>query len=488
MKPDRPFVKRFFEACTASFLVGFSSATDAYALDGAAGSAPDTLWAIPFALLLAAIAIFPLAPILSSWWEKNSNKLIVALGLGFVTLGYYAFRGYGFGSGHEITEPGLATALAVLFHALSEYVPFIVLLFTLFVISGGIFLRGDLRATPGANTLFLGFGALIASIIGTTGASMLLIRPVLNTNAERKIKVHTFCFFIFLVSNVGGVLTPLGDPPLFLGYLKGVPFTWTLVHLWPAWLAMVCAILAIYFVWDTVAYKREKPADIAFDSANVHPIKIEGKINLLWMLLVIICTATVDPSRPIPLLNIEPAPFAREALLLALAGLSLKTTNPKARTSNQFSFAPIIEVAVLFSGIFLTMQVPIEILRQMGPSLGLIHPWQFFWTSGALSSFLDNAPTYVVFFETAGSLPAQGPVLAGVSTATNAIPLSLLAAVSCGSVFMGANSYIGNGPNFMVKSIAESSGVKMPSFFGYMFFYSIPVLIPLFIIFTFIYF
>ncbi len=448
-------------------------------------NAPGVVWMMPFVALLLVIALFPLIPAASRWWEHNKNKLLVALGVSAITLIYYAQRGYGFEIEGQVTAPGIETALKVFEHSMLDYIPFIVLLFTLFVVSGGIRLSGDIAARPGTNTAFLGVGAVLASIIGTTGASMLMIRPLLRTNQERKFKAHTVCFFIFLVSNIGGLLTPLGDPPLFLGYLKGVPFSWPILHLWHAWIFMLLCVMAVYFVWDSILYKRESIKDITRDNRRIEPLLLHGKINLLWLAAVIFCTAAIDPDRQFLGTSWQPFLFARELALLVIAGLSLYTTVRQERELNQFTFGPIIEVACLFVGIFITMQIPIEILRLAGPALGLTQSWQYFWASGILSSFLDNAPTYVVFFETAGALPVSGDVLNGVMTATHSISLPLLVAVSCGSVFMGANSYIGNGPNFMVKSIAESSGVKMPTFFGYMFIYSIPVLIPLFLIFTF---
>ena len=478
-------IRRTLLAGCALLLSSLAAAPQtAFASGDAAPQIPGLFWILPFVALLLVIALAPLIPATSSWWEHNRNKLIVALALGVVTLIYYAMRGYGFGEAAHLSAPGLTTALLVLKHSLLDYIPFIILLFALFVISGGIRLSGDIAAKPVTNTAFLAVGAVLANIIGTTGASMLMIRPLLRTNAERKIKAHTVCFFIFLVSNIGGALTPIGDPPLFLGYLRGVPFTWPLTHLWHCWLFMVALVLAIYFVWDTVLYRREAPEDLTADTVQVEPLRLHGKINLLWLLGVIFCTATMDPGRNFLGTCWIPPLFARELALLALTGLSLYSTSREERALNQFSFGPIAEVACLFIGIFITMQIPIEILRLTGPALGLSQPWQFFWATGGLSSFLDNAPTYVVFFETAGALPDGGAVLNGLATATGSISLPLLVAVSCGAVFMGANSYIGNGPNFMVKSIAESSGVKMPSFFGYMFIYSMPVLIPSFLLFT----
>lgn len=447
---------------------------------------PGLLWVWPFAAILLLIAILPLIRGAHHWWEQNRNKLLVAVLLGLATLTYYHQRGYGY---HGAPQ-GLPTVLRVLQHSvLEEYVPFITLLFCLFVISGGILIRGDIRATPTANTAILGLGALTASLIGTTGASMVLIRLLLRTNAERRNVVHTIVFFIFAVSNAGGVLLPIGDPPLFLGYLLGVPFFWTLA-LFPQWLVTVTLLLAVYWIWDWFAYRRETPAARAFDRAQIVPIHVAGLVNLLWLGGVLAAVVMLDPSKALPGTDWRPPEFLRELVQLAFAGLSVLTTQAAVRRDNQFSYGPIGEVAALFIGIFITMQAPIEILKAAGPAMaqaGFTQPWQFFWASGTLSSFLDNAPTYVVYFESARALPiAPGAELVKLLDG-GTIPRDLLIAVSCGSVFMGANTYIGNGPNFMVKSIAEKSGVRMPSFFGYML-YAIAVLIPIFVLLTIMFF
>ncbi|HEY3245734.1 MAG TPA: sodium:proton antiporter [Phycisphaerae bacterium] len=430
------------------------------------------LWSIiPFAGILLGIALLPLVPRTQHWWEHNRNKLVVALTVASAMLLYYLWA------------DGVSGAIAVLHRAvLDEYVPFMMLLFSLYVISGGISLRGDLPAHPATNTAFLAAGSLIASVVGTTGASMLLIRPLLQTNSERRHVSHTVIFFIFLVSNVGGCLLPIGDPPLFLGYLKGVPFTWTL-GLWKEWAFCTAILLAIYYLWDLRAYRTEAPRDISRDEAVRVPLVLRGKINFIWLAGVVLCVAFVDPHNPLPLVGRKPPLLTREVFMLAFVGLSLITTPAGVRAANRFNYVAILEVAALFIGIFIAMQAPIEILNARGPELGLKHPWQFFWATGILSSFLDNAPTYVVFFETADALThAPGPgvmqLLAG-----QFIREDLLVAISLGAVFMGANSYIGNGPNFMVKSIAEQAGVRMPSFFGYML-YSSFILLPVFVLVT----
>jgi Na+/H+ antiporter NhaD/arsenite permease-like protein len=477
--------------------------------------APHVAWVWPFAAILLAIAIIPLVPAWAHWWEHNRNKLLVALVLSAVTLAYYATRGVGYPL-HESSGPtappaahptgtpspagergpavahrtaaGLPTVWTVLDHALlGEYVPFIVLLFSLYVIAGGIVVRGDLRATPLVNTAILATGAGLASFIGTTGAAMVLIRFLLKTNAERTRKVHTIIFFIFLVANVGGCLLPVGDPPLFLGYLSGVDFFWTL-RLWQEWAFMVGALLCVYYVWDQWAWRREPASALEADRTQREPLRVAGLVNIVWLLGIVVAVATLDPGKAFPGTTWHAWPYLREGVQLLLVVLSLVTTPKVLRAENSFNYTAIGEVACLFVGIFITMQVPIELLQARGAELGLAHAWQFFWASGALSSFLDNAPTYAVYFATAGALQPEGMALMhGVNTATGSIPLPLLAAVSCGSVFMGANTYIGNGPNFMVKAIAEQSGVKMPSFFGYML-YSCLVLIPLFVLVTFVFF
>ncbi len=439
-----------------------------------AASPPPNLGAVlPFVMLLLSIAILPLIPATAHWWDNNKNRLTVALSLGAVTLFYYC------------GAYNLAKVQTVLIHAVvDEYLPFIILLFCLYVISGGICLKGDLAAHPTTNTAFLAVGALLASLVGTTGASMLLIRPLLQTNSERKHVKHTVVFFIFLVSNIGGCLLPIGDPPLFLGYLKGVPFLWTL-RLWAECAFMVSLLLVLYLAWDTVAYRLETPYDLARDKRVRAPLTLGGKLNLLWLLGIVLCVGVVKPGEELPGLGFKAFPFLRELLMLALATLSLRVTSSKIRKDNNFNYHAILEVAALFIGIFICMQAPLEILRASGDEIGSVmdKPWKFFWVTGVLSSFLDNAPTYLVFFQIANAMTHEaGPGIFQLLDG-NYIRQDLLVAISLGAVFMGANTYIGNGPNFMVKSIAEQSGVKMPSFFGYML-YSVGILIPLFIVVT----
>jgi Na+/H+ antiporter NhaD/arsenite permease-like protein len=453
--------------------------------DGHEAQVPNVFWIWPFVALLLCIAILPLLHRTHHWWERNSSKLLVASVLALVTLLYYMLRGFGFHA-----EPGFATVVKVLDHAvIVDYIPFIVLLFSLFTISGGINLCGDIPAHPGANTLLLALGGALASFIGTTGASMLLIRPLLQINSERRRVVHTVIFFIFVVSNCGGLLLPIGDPPLFLGYLRGVPFLWTF-SLVREWCVCVGLLLGVYYVLDTLAWKREAKKDIALDETVRVPLQLRGKVNFVLLLGVVLAVGLLVPGKEVPVLGwVVPAELPligrlvslREIVMLALAGASWVITPQAIRQDNKFDFFAIIEVACLFIGIFITMQVPIEILNAKGASLGIDSPMRFFWSTGLLSSFLDNAPTYVVFFETAKTLVHQaGPGVLELPSG-GFISTKHLMAISCGAVFMGANTYIGNGPNFMVKAIAEQSGIKMPSFFGYML-YSGVILLPILIL------
>jgi len=415
---------------------------------------PEVWSVIPFGLLLLAIAVLPLA--VPHFWEPNRNKGIVA---GLLSV--------------PVLILTLTQAPGALLHSLEEYMGFIVLLWSLYTISGGILLRGNLVATPKVNTAFLAIGAVMANVFGTTGASMLLVRPLLQTNMERRHKTHTFLFFIFLVSNVGGCLTPLGDPPLYMGFLRGIPFTWTL-NLFPEWLFMTLALLGVYFAWETRAFRKERPTEMAEEVLDYEPLRLEGKINLLLIAGVL---ATIVVSGQV---DLGPAtPFLRDGVMVALGLLSMVLTPRKVREDNRFTFGAIIEVAVLFLGIFITMVPALALLRAKGADLGVTDPWQFFWATGSLSSFLDNTPTYLTFLELAqGTLgAAQAPDL--LATEAGAF---VLKAISLGAVFMGAMTYIGNGPNFMVKALAEERGptrVPMPSFGGYLV-YSCAILLPLF--------
>jgi Na+/H+ antiporter NhaD/arsenite permease-like protein len=409
-------------------------------------TAPPVYAVAPFVAMLLAIALCPLW--LPHWWESNRNKMVVSAVLGLPILVMYLGR-----------RPEALGTMA------EEYISFLVLLAGLYVISGGILLRGALEATPRTNVAFLALGSVLASFIGTTGASMLLIRPLLQTNRERTHVRHTVIFFIFLVSNIGGMLTPLGDPPLFLGYLQGVPFTWTLRLLAP-WGLQLALLLTLYFVWDTRLYESEPQGALRRDRSQVEPLRLSGALNFVALGLVVLAVACLL------------GPW-REAAIVLLAALSLWRTPRAIRRANGFTAYPIVEVAVLFFGIFLTMIPALELLRLRGGELGVREPWHFFWATGLLSSFLDNAPTYLVFLALGQSL--------GYAREVVGVPHAILAAISVGAVSMGANSYIGNAPNFMVKSIAEEQGLKLPSFFGYML-YSGGILLPLFVIVTLVFF
>ena len=364
-----------------------------------------------------------------------------------------------------------------LFHTIvAEYIPFIILLFSLYTISGGIRIAGDLPAHPRTNLAFLGVGALLASIIGTTGAAMLLVRPLLETNRERKHVAHTMVFFIFVVCNCGGLLFPLGDPPLFLGYLSGVDFLWTL-NLWKSWLFVNGMLLAVYFLWDTFyAYPRETAKDIRADETRVHALKFAGVWpNALLLLGIVLAVALLDPGKEFPGTEWHPWFYLREAVMLALVLCSLTLGPHHVRHANGFDYLAITEVAILFIGIFISMKPALDLLRLRGSAFGLDSPAKYFWASGSLSSVLDNAPTYLVFFEAAQAQTRES--LSDTAKMAN-VAVPLLKAVSLGSVMMGAMTYIGNGPNFMVKTIAEKFGVAMPSFFAYLL-YSFGVLLPI---------
>jgi Na+/H+ antiporter NhaD/arsenite permease-like protein len=443
------------------------------------------MWTIsPFVLLLGAIATFPLMPKTEHWWESNAHKLYVAAGLAVVTLSYYAFLHRApldiHWPGHAIAQPSeggiqIGFVSAVLINAmLSEYVPFIVLLFSLYTIAGGIRIEGDMRAHPLTNATIMAIGGVLASLIGTTGAAMLLIRLLLETNQERKHVAHTVIIFIFIVCNCGGLLLPIGDPPLFLGYLQGVEFLWTL-NLWKSWLTVNGLLILVYLVLDRFYfYPKESVADIKRDIQQTRGLRISGLLlNGPLLIGIVLAVGLLDPNKAFPGTDWHAWMYLREVVQLGLVAVSLYFGERFVREKNSFNFGAIIEVAALFIGIFICMQPALQILSANGPIIAAkLGPAGYFWASGTLSSFLDNAPTYLVFFET-----AQVP---GISGPTAGVPEPILMAISLGSVFMGSMTYIGNGPNFMVKAIAEKSGVKMPSFFGYMG-YSLTVLLPILI-------
>lgn len=442
------------------------------------GAALAAWWGVPFAGVLLSIALMPL--LTPKLWHHHFGK--IAFGWALLFLVPYAAT---FGAG---------AAGGVLAHVLlAEYMPFILLLMALFTSAGGIYVRGNLHGSPGTNVGIMAVGAALASLMGTTGASMLMIRPLIRANDNRKHVAHVVVFFIFVVSNAGGSLTPLGDPPLFLGFLKGVDFFWTVKHIFPETLFLIGALLAIFYLLDRWFWQREGtlPADPTPDSRG---FRLEGAINFVPLALVVVLvlmSGTWKPGIAFDVFGTEVPlqQLVRDAGLLAVTFLSLAITPRQVRQDNQFSWAPMQEVAKLFIGIFVTMVPVLAMLKAgeqgafaavaravTGPD-GQPLPWAYFWFSGALSSFLDNAPTYLVFFNLAGGDPQ---VLMTTLAPT-------LAAISAGSVFMGANTYIGNAPNFMVKAIAEDRGVAMPSFFGYMA-WSGAVLLPLFVVMTFVWF
>ncbi len=416
------------------------------------------LWVIPFILLLSSIAVFPLVN--KHWWDKNYP--LVSVGLGAVIVLYYLF-------GLKNTEALIHTGL--------EYLSFIALIGSLFVVAGGIHIRVKGEATPVVNCLFLFIGALFANLIGTTGASMILVRPWIRMNKYRLTAFH-IVFFIFVVSNIGGGLTPIGDPPLFLGYLRGVPFFWVLENVWGIWLLTITILVGVFFVLDTINF-RKAPAEIRVKETAHEDWRFEGVHNIFFLSLII---GAVFINHP---------PFVREALMILAAILSYKTTSKQIHEQNHFNFGPIKEVGILFLGIFATMIPALEWLEHNAAKIGIQTAGQFFWASGGLSSVLDNAPTYLNFLSTAIGLFADaGSHLDGKSQVSMLLAShpEYIRAISVGSVFFGAVTYIGNGPNFLVKSIADHSKAKTPSFFGYFFRYSLPILIPIFGIIWFLFF
>ena len=450
----------------------------------AAGGAPHVegaklglIWVLPFAGMLLSIALLPLFA--ASFWHHHYGKVSAAWALAFIVP---------FAAIH-----GLPTAVYEVKHTLVlEYVPFIILLLALFTVAGGIRIVGNLHGSPSMNTALLAFGTVLAGWMGTTGASMLLIRPLIRANDDRRHKVHVFVFFIFLVSNIGGALTPLGDPPLFLGFLKGVSFFWPTTHLFSEMLLCCFVLLGAFYALDSYWYRKE--GHLKLDPTPDSPLRLQGGANIVLMMAivgVVLMSGTWKPgiTWTIYHVEIELQNIVRDVALLAITVASVKLTSKATREGNGFTWAPIVEVAKLFAGIFLTIIPAIAILKAgrdgaLAPLVSLvtradgtpIDAW-YFWLSGTLSSFLDNAPTYLVFFNLAGGDAAQlmGPMA------------STLAAISCGAVFMGANTYIGNAPNFMVKAVVEDAGIRMPSFFGYMA-WSCAVLVPLFVVVTLIFF
>jgi Na+/H+ antiporter NhaD/arsenite permease-like protein len=451
-------------------------AAGALQVNGAELAAP---WAVPFVGLLLSIAILPLAT--PKLWHHHYGKIAAAWAIAFIAP-FAALYG---------TEVAIYEFLHVM---LLDYVPFVILLFSLYTISGGVLLEGHIKGTPLANTGLLAGGTAIASIAGTTGASVLLIRPMLRANAGRSYNVHVFVFFIFLVSNIGGSLTPLGDPPLYLGFLKGVDFFWPTVNLLNKTLLVAGILLAVFFVIDSAIYARDARKRAEQPERDNTPIKLKGWFNIFLLAVVIgvILASAIwktDAAIDVMGVHVDYPNIVRVIALLGLAALSLWLTPIAFRQGNDFTWGPIAEVAKLFAGIFVTIVPVLAMLRAgsdgaFAPLLTLLtgpdgHPNNaaYFWLTGGLSSFLDNAPTYLVFFNAAGGDPQ---VL--MTTLSNT-----LVAISAGAVFMGANTYIGNAPNFMVKAICEEAGIKMPSFFGFMG-WSIVFLLPCFALVTWLYF
>ena len=421
--------------------------------------------------------------VLPHWWEKNRNKLLVSAIWAFPAAVILIL---------EMRQEGVG----LLVHSLKEYVAFIALLLSLFVITGGIFVKGALAGTPSSNTVILGIGAVLANLVGTTGASMLLIRPLLRANASRVRTAHIFVFLIFIVSNTGGLLTPLGDPPLFLGFLRGVPFFWTL-GLWTKWLVMNGLLLVVFNFVDQHIFAREERIRVGSQleavQEAVEPLGIRGGQNFLFLFGVIFVIFFMGSSGERFIPNADLRELIQVGSMLLMAALSLRFTPMSIRRGNRFTWYPIMEVAAIFIGVFVAMTPALRLLELRGSELGVHAPWQFFWTAGGLSSFLDNAPTYLAFGSLAvgvvnGLHPAAGlraEHLGGLLGYPEGV--LFLTAISCGAVFMGANTYMGNGPNFMVKSIAEENGVRMPGFFGYMK-WSACILLPLFVILTLVFF
>ncbi|GAB6037897.1 sodium:proton antiporter [Fundidesulfovibrio butyratiphilus] len=460
---------------------------DAHHLAETVGTSLGLVWVAPFAGMLLSIAVFPLAA--PHFWERHYGKAAAFWALAYLVP-------------FAVTH-GVSLGLYQVAHTvLTEYLPFIILLLTLFTIAGGVCLTGSLVGRPLVNTGMLLLGTALASWMGTTGAAMLLVRPLLRANAARRHKAHTLVFFIFLVANIGGCLTPLGDPPLFLGFLKGVSFFWTTTHLFAPFALVASILLALYLALDSWLYARERKAARSESppetqapsepAAKPEKLRLEGAKNLPLLLGVVAAVLMSGIWRPDAGLTVfhvrlEAQNLLRDAILLVLTGVSLRITDQAVRRKNAFDWAPILEVAKLFAGIFLSMIPAIAILKAgpdgaLAPLVALVSdggkplPAMYFWLCGGLSSFLDNAPTYLVFFNTAGGDAQALMTQAGV-----------LSAVSAGAVFMGANSYIGNAPNFMVRSIAESGGVKMPSFFGYML-WSGGILVPCFLLTAYVFF
>lgn len=477
-------MKKFIAFLGSLGLMTAGGAFTALAAEGAAGSGAASsgavpLWlCIPFAGLLLCIAILPL--IKPVWWEEHQPLAVIFWSLLFIVP-------------FAVVYGGGEAAKTVLECIVDDYLTFIVLLFGLFCVSGNITMEGDLAGSPRVNVGLLLIGTLLSSWIGTTGASMLMVRPVIKMNSWRRRKCHIMIFFIFLISNIGGCLTPIGDPPLLMGFMRGIPFFWSL-HLIGLMVFNVVVLLFIFYWIDRRAYRKDIAEGMKPDiSKPGTQVKIKGLHNLVFLIMIV---AAVILSGVLPGLaafqdaagNVLGIPIFENVkltfpslieivIILTAAFLSFRTTNVEIRRQNHFTWGAIKEVAVLFIGIFITMQPALMILKAKGGELGITQPFEMFWSTGMLSSFLDNTPTYLVFLTTAGALGASN----GMATTLGVVPVEMLIAISAGAVFMGANTYIGNAPNFMVKSIADENGIRMPSFFGYLL-WSLSILIPVFIL------
>lgn len=421
------------------------------------------LWTlIPFVLMLLSIAVFPLVKKTEHFWENNRNKLIVSIILSIPVIAIFATNGMTHNIVHQVVY---------------DYVPFIALLLSLFIVTGGIFINIDIEAKPINNTIMLAIGMVLASFMGTTGAAMLLIRPLLNINKQRKHTVHTVLFFIAVVANCGGLLTPLGDPPLFMLYLRGASFGW-FFGLFAEWLTAGLLLLLIYFIYDTIMYKKEDADSLLHDALERESLKIEGKVNFILLLAVIASVAFIN-NQYIKGFDDNTLKLIQSGALVVIALLSMVLTSRKTRfEDNKFSWGPILEVAALFLGIFVTMVPALKYLEINAPNMGIEFDWQFYYATGALSSFLDNTPTALAFHSVALGLDYSGFTGAMIA----GIPEFLLKAISTAAVFFGAMTYIGNGPNFMVKAIAEQSGIKMPDFFRYIYKFALIYVLPVYVI------
>lgn len=475
-----PYRISTFVGATSASLVLSSPALAADTHLNIDGGALGLIWAVPFVGMLLSIALLPL--LASHFWHHHFGKVAAFWALAFF-VPFVATHASG------IVASEMTHAI------LLDYVPFVILLTSLFTIAGGILVTGNLHGSPRLNTALLAIGTLLASVIGTTGASMVLIRPLLRANDGRRHNVHVVVFFIFLVSNIGGSLTPLGDPPLFLGYLRGVDFFWTTVHMLPEMGFAALILLILFWFLDSHLYKGDTDfRGVSDPTPDTSRIGISGKINFALLMVVIgavLMSGSWKPEVSVPVFGLhwELQNIVRDLILIAAAIASLMLTPAGVRERNGFEWGPMLEVGKLFAAIFITIIPVIAMLKAaengaFAPLVALVTApdgapinAMYFWMTGLLSSFLDNAPTYLVFFNLAGGDPVE---LMGPLART-------LVAISCGAVFMGANSYIGNAPNFMVKAIAENAGVKMPSFFGYMA-WSVGILVPVFILVTLVFF